>query len=1065
VTTVGCKVAPEPSTSVDASVAADVTVDPGDAPAADVGKTDSGDGHSSQDTCSDNLDPCNGIDDDCDGETDEDGCDDGKLCTGDACKDGKCVHKPTVCDNGNPCEKGTCNPASGKCTYPPKAGPCDDGDACTKPDACKGGECVGKKIDCDDNEQCTKDWCDPKKGCQNKPDDTLPCDDGKPCTEKDACKNGKCVGVPKVCFKAGECEKICNVKTGVCAATNKPGPCDDGDECTKADACVQGKCAPGKPKDCDDGNPCTSNTCKGDCLNPHKEGTCDDGDACTGPDKCVAGACKGASKSCDDGEVCTADACDSKSGKCSNKPTNVPCTDGNNCTTADKCVSGTCKGTPLKCDNGDPCTWGSCHAGTSKCVQKHTNNACDDGDKCTKQDVCKAGKCGGSPTNCGDGNVCTKNGCDPKTGCTKVDLDVGSCDDDDKCTAGDKCLKGACAGIKPAGKCNDANPCTVDSCDAKAGCKNAPNSASCNDGDPCTKDDKCTASKCLGKADTATCSCKTNQDCAGQEDGDLCNGTLICVTFGTSKKCQVDKTTVVVCDKSSDSQCKNTQCAKKTGKCSLVARADGASCDADGSKCTHKDTCQAGACTKGKVLVCQDNEHCTDDHCDAKLACVHKPNAIGCNSDGNWCTLDKCAQGKCKSGPLKKCDDGNQCTVDSCDPQKGSCDFKPLVGAKCSDGNACTVGDICKAGQCVAGAAKSCDDKNVCTSDLCAASSGLCSHKPLKVGTPCGKSNLCFAPTEGAQIACVDKIVRKTVELKLVPAGTFYMGCSACDQVCDKKKWIGHATWEPVWKKVYRNEHPVVPFKMPAMFMATYETDTKQFETCVTNGVCNATPLGDGFNFKNASRKLHPINGVKHDNGEKFCKWLGGRLPTEAEWEYAARGSCEKLGKTGKACQDAMPQFPWAVTSWKSCIKQLEIDGKAFSANNPKIVKELNNYGVMQTSGTAVRGSKPLGVSVFGMLDMAGNVWELTSTPIAENEDGHCNACTGCKCADKTSCLCQVAAPPDAVSNENAYVAKGGSYNNAFKDCRASARNTYKAAEAELSQLKLRGFRCMIPVP
>lgn len=119
---------------------------------------------------------CNGIDDDCDGETDEDvDCNDYNVCTEDYCFNGNCINDPGACE-GNPC---------------------NDGDPCTVADVCVNGVCVGTAIDCNDYNVCTEDSCF-EGDCVNDPDpcNGQPCDDGDPNTINDICVNGTCVGTP-----------------------------------------------------------------------------------------------------------------------------------------------------------------------------------------------------------------------------------------------------------------------------------------------------------------------------------------------------------------------------------------------------------------------------------------------------------------------------------------------------------------------------------------------------------------------------------------------------------------------------------------------------------------------------------------------------------------------------------------------------------------------------------------------------------------------------------------------------------------------------------------------------
>ena len=118
---------------------------------------------------------CDGVDDDCDGGTDEGSCDDDNACTQDACDSaaGKCTHTAaTDCDDANPCTADACDPADGQCKHGFSAGSCDDGDTCSEGDFCAQGDggaivCTPGAVTktCDDNNLCTDDACEADKGC------------------------------------------------------------------------------------------------------------------------------------------------------------------------------------------------------------------------------------------------------------------------------------------------------------------------------------------------------------------------------------------------------------------------------------------------------------------------------------------------------------------------------------------------------------------------------------------------------------------------------------------------------------------------------------------------------------------------------------------------------------------------------------------------------------------------------------------------------------------------------------------------------------------------------------
>lgn len=91
-------------------------------------------------------------------------------CNAYRCQNNKCVEdwdSSKVIDDNNPCTLDYCDKKSGIVTHTPTGGSCDDGEVCTKNDACVGGACKGTLDNCDDNNACTLDYCLPKVGCQH----------------------------------------------------------------------------------------------------------------------------------------------------------------------------------------------------------------------------------------------------------------------------------------------------------------------------------------------------------------------------------------------------------------------------------------------------------------------------------------------------------------------------------------------------------------------------------------------------------------------------------------------------------------------------------------------------------------------------------------------------------------------------------------------------------------------------------------------------------------------------------------------------------------------------------
>ncbi len=145
---------------------------------------------------------------------------------------------------------------------------------------------------------------------------------------------------------------------------------------------------------------------------------------------------------------------------------------------------------------------------------------------------------------------------------------------------------------------------------------------------------------------------------------------------------------------------------------------------------------------------------------------------------------------------------------------------------------------------------------------------------------------------------------------------------------------------------------PVHPERVASFAMQRTPVTVLEYRACEAKRACTSTPEKPYCNEHEPDRERHPINCVTWGQAAAFCAWAGGRLPTEAEWEYAARGSDGRM-------------YPWGS---KHPAKTLLCwDGKN------------SDLGMMKRRSTCPVDAHPGGASPFGLLDMAGNVWEWTS--------------------------------------------------------------------------------------
>jgi len=236
-------------------------------------------------------------------------------------------------------------------------------------------------------------------------------------------------------------------------------------------------------------------------------------------------------------------------------------------------------------------------------------------------------------------------------------------------------------------------------------------------------------------------------------------------------------------------------------------------------------------------------------------------------------------------------------------------------------------------------------------------------------------------PTLGIGSTFVSKV--DGITLLFVPAGEFLMGSIASNN------------------QAYPNEKPQHSVFLDAFWIDRTEVTNAMYQLCVQTGACQSP--GNTTYYGSSQYDNYPVVNVSWNDAKAYCGWAGGRLPSEAQWEKAARGTD---GRT----------YPW---------------GEGLGC-------EKANYSGCVGQMVAV-GSYPDGASPYGALDMAGNEWEWVADWFSE-----------------TYYSSSPPSNPQGPESGKLRVLKGGSYLDEARNFRAAVRNSFNPDV----QIDHGSFRC-----
>jgi formylglycine-generating enzyme required for sulfatase activity len=334
---------------------------------------------------------------------------------------------------------------------------------------------------------------------------------------------------------------------------------------------------------------------------------------------------------------------------------------------------------------------------------------------------------------------------------------------------------------------------------------------------------------------------------------------------------------------------------------------------------------------------------------------VVRPPMGACCGTGGSCTV--AAQAACAS-PSTWQGASTSCTPNPC---------TQLTGACCTADNTCTVTTQvnCAATWTVGG---------VCTPNPCT--------QPPPTGSCCAVSGTCSVTTHAACTGtwtqggvCTPNPCRTLTGMIWIPAGNVRLG------------QVGIA-------------EPVNDFYVAGFYIDKCEVSNARYKAFIDAGgyttqaywnpcgwawrVWHGITLPDYWDTNDShgggfvGNEQFPVNGVSWWEADAYCRWAGGRLPTEAEWEKAAKGGCETHGDPGQCDASDTPTYPWGegitgpqANYWGSGDPY---DGYDNGSTTPVGYYDGSNHGGYQTMNSP---------SPYGLYDMAGNVWEWCSTKYA----------------------------------------------------------------------------------
>lgn len=512
-----------------------------------------------------------------------------------------------------------------------------------------------------------------------------------------------------------------------------------------------------------------------------------------------------------------------------------------------------------------------------------------------------------------------------------------------------------------------------------------------------TTEDACASVTCSDQEQCVAGICELKDGYCNQKSD--CDENLYC---GSDKKC-IDETAYCAglgCREWEQCSAAEERCILSDGRCNLNGDCTGLdSCNTTTHLCEASDPCDG--------ITCGEHGRCVVDSGSATCLCDtgYHANGLNCVVD----VVDLCKDVVCDSWQ-------------TCNSATGSCDLKPN---RCKDKEDCNDDKICDANHYCINESNPCDGQDcsgfgTCSlvdgNPICSCNTNYFNDGDLSCVNPCDThfcevDSICQA-TGLKDVGCIcaegyndqfrDGIcVQSQVEAKcsekgcLVEAGWFIMGCDP-----------------EINENCQTNNRPVHPVYLENYWIDQYEVTVAEYRECVEAGICIINKHYNSSSAINLHKipkppftyDRYPMNGVNWKGAVVYCEFIGKALPTEAQWEKAARGTDQR-------------SYPWG--------------------DSREICEQIVGCGAKNTQEVGSKKNQ----SPYGAYDMSGNVAEwvrdyfsksfYTEDPVKEPYNG-----------------------------EGTYlVTRGGGYSDLDKDEFTTYRRV--GEKPEMYSLK-HGFRCIL---